>query len=95
MSSDVEISSESDDECFENLTENDVENRSKETKNKNTGKSDKKCEKIFIKYLKKNGHPQKYWLYDPEDLDKHLGTFWFTVRTKKKEKYTVASLKHI
>ena len=94
MSSDVEISSDSDHERFEDLTENDVENRSKEIKNKNTIKSDKKCEKIFMKYLKATGNDVKYWLYDPEDLDRQLGTFWFAVRTKK-EKYTVASLKHI
>ena len=54
--------------------------RSKETKNNNTTKSDKKCEKIFMKYLKSTGNDIKYWLYDPEDLDKQLGTFWFAVR---------------
>ena len=58
---------------------------------KNTKKTEKKCERCLMSYLKQKSKPQNFSNFE----DKILGKFWFETKTKKGEKYTVSSLKHL
>ena len=62
---------------------------------KNTVKSDAKCERILVAYLKQLEKADSYWEYDNSELDKILGKFWFAARNQKGDYYSVSSLKHI
>ena len=62
---------------------------------KNTVKSDAKCERILVAYLKEMKLNENFWEYNLEDLDKTLGKFWFAAHSHKGDHYTVSSLKHI
>lgn len=84
---------------FVDYEEEQIDEIQEEQKNNNTMKSDKKCEKIFMDYLQAMWHTKvdnfEYWNYPTELLDKILRKFWFAVRQKSKDYYTVSSLKHL
>ena len=61
----------------------------------NTVKSDAKCERILIAYLKQTHQSEDYISYSEVQLDKILGNFWFAARNQKGDYYSVSSLKHI
>ena len=56
---------------------------------KNTVKSDAKCERILVAYLRKTKLNENFCTYDNGELDKTLGKFWFAARNQKGNYYTV------
>ena len=62
---------------------------------KNTKKSERKYERCLIDYFKQKGKLTNFWTFTEPELDKILGKLWFEAKTKKGEKYTVSSLRHL
>lgn len=83
----------------ESIEDNRLEEIREGLKKQNTVKSDKKCDKIFVDYLQHRWIDKvpslEYWTYDYALLDTILCKFWFEVRQKNKDRYTVNSLKHL
>lgn len=81
------------------LNDDELDQERQKVKKKNTVKSDRKCDKILIDYLKQVWSTKvenyEYWTYSPELIDKILTKFWFEVRQKNRDRYTVNSLKHL
>ena len=80
---------------FCELTDQDLSELQDDLDPKNTVKSDAKCERIIIAYLKQIKSTTNYWEYENSELDKILGKFWFAARNQKGDYYSVSSLKHI
>ena len=68
-----------------------------DNENKNTVKSEKKVDRIFIKYLNQINKPENYWNFTIKELDKTLATFCFAGAPQKEgsDHYTMSSLHHI
>ena len=80
---------------FDDISDDELEDIRHGLASKNTNKSNKKCETLLQAYLIAKKKDPSYWLYDEPTLDQILGKFWFEVRTKKGDKYTVSNLKHL
>ena len=84
-----------DEDRFEDFDDETIAKMRHDNQPKNTTKSNSKCEKIFITYLKSKKMDDNYTTYNTETLDRILGKFWFEVRQANKQHYTVQSLHHI
>ena len=82
-------------ERFEDFTDESIEEMRQQLRPKNTVKSNDKCEKIFLSYLKSKKLNTHYADYTVQELDKILGKFWFEVRQTNKKHYRVQSMHHI
>lgn len=86
-------------EHFQNLNDNDLEELRLGLKNKNTTKSEQKCEKVLMAYLCSKPELKDtnldYWLWEVKDLNYWLSKFWFEVRTAEGNYYRVSSLEHL
>lgn len=69
------------DQRHADISDEALEKKRKELKNKNTEKLDKKCETMLMNYLTHKGLNANYWEMDEEELCKVLSKFWFEVRT--------------
>ena len=87
----------SDNEHFRLVNDDTVKEILSGNENANTAKSEKKVDKILVKYLKETNQDEKFAQYSIEDLDKMLGCFWFATSPEKQgsDHYTVSSLHHI
>ena len=85
----------SDVERFPDFDSNEIATKREGAKKKNTEKSDKKCEKIFMQWLHHHKFNEAYWEQDVETLNVRLSKFWFEARTVNGDYYTTASLGHI
>ena len=60
------------------LTDDDLESKSKQCKNDNTLKSERKADKAFTTFLLAMGvEDTDYWSYDEPQLNSCLAKFWF------------------
>lgn len=93
------MSDEEDENRFVDYDSDGIEQERQKVKRKNTEKSDKKCDKVFVEYLHQTCSDKvpnyEYWNYDPTLLDGILCKFWFAARRQNKDRYTIASLKHL
>ena len=65
------------------LNDDELEQKAKQSKNKNTERSEKRANTAFTKFLEACGLKDdelEYWKFSPEDLDTHLAKFWFGAR---------------
>ena len=86
----------SEEERFGEVDEDFVRQMAAAAENPNTRKSDEKCEKIYLKYLKQtNESDANYWEWTPDKLNNSLSKFWFAARNVEGDYYRVSSLKHI
>ena len=87
----------SDCDRFRVLDDSTIKNILSDNENVNTQKSEKKVNKIIVKYLKQTNQDKNYTKYSIEDLDKMLGCFWFAASPEKEgsDHYTILSLHHI
>lgn len=88
------------DSRFCEMTDEAVDQVREDVQKKNTLKSDKNANKLFIEYLKQRWSEEvendfNYWKYDPSLLDKILEKFWFETRQQNGERYTVNSLQNL
>ena len=81
--------------CFREFSDEQLQDLQEDLDPANTIKSDAKCERILIAYLKQIGKSVTYLKYSHEELNKVLGKFWFAATPTKGQHYTVSSLKHI
>ena len=68
---------------FLNMTDEELEEKSKRCKNYNTMKAEECADKAFKTFLIANGCDQNdtdYWFFDEPTLDKYLSKFWFCAR---------------
>ena len=80
---------------FEEIDDKELELIRFGTVPKNTKKREKKCERCLMEYFKQKGKPQDYCDFEEPELDKILDKSGFEAKTKKGDKYTVASLRHL
>ena len=87
----------SDSERFRQVNNTLLQGIMNDNENKNTAKSERKVDKILVKYLQQNGKSEEYTKYSVENLDRMLGEFWFAASPEKEgcDHYTVSSLHHI
>lgn len=84
---------------FADYSDDELEQEREKVKKKNTMKSDKKTEKVFLEYLREKWLPDKkvpdlnYWDYSVELLDQILCKYWFEVRQVNGDMYNINSLK--
>ena len=63
---------------------------------KNTLQVEKTAETLLLCYLEEQQPPNTdYWSYPDDKLDKILVKFWFSLRKKESNKYTVSTLQNI
>ena len=60
---------------FDEIDDNELDMIRMGLVSRNTKKSEKKCERCLIVYLKQKGKSPKFWSYSEEELDKVLGKF--------------------
>ena len=78
---------------FGNLNITEIEQKEDELRNINSIKNEKKAVETFKSYLKSiNIENTDFFTYTEEELDGHLATFWWNVRTQKGDKYKASSL---
>ena len=88
-------------QCFENITDDNVQEKHNKVMKRNTVKGEKTAQKQLREYLAFVGESDtKFWEYTCEQLDSHLTKFWFAARleksdpaTGKPKKYKIQSLK--
>lgn len=85
---------------FEEINDEDLEQRREDLQKENTVKCDKKVNKLFVEYLQvrcseKVQNNFDYWTYPDELLDEILCKFWFETRQVNGDRYNINSLKNI
>ena len=65
------------------MNDSDLEVKTKQCKNDNTEKSERRAHKAFTNYLLAMGCPEEatdYWNFTEPELDRYLSKFWFGAR---------------
>lgn len=88
------------DSRFDELNDDEMEEKREGLKKENTVKCDKKIHKMFTEYLRDRWSDRveenfDYWTYSNELLDEILCKFWFETRQVNGERYNINSLKGI
>ena len=82
---------------FEDISDKTLQEKQQGVRNKNTIKSDEKCEQILVNYIevKHKDLDLNYWEWDPKVINDVLSKFWFAARNEQGDRYRVSTLKHI
>lgn len=89
------------DSRFGEYSDDELEEERNKLKRKNTLKSDKKTEKVFVQYLTERWLPTgeientEYRNYSEELLDKILCKYWFEVRQVNSDMYNINSMRSL
>lgn len=75
-----------------NITDEQLQEKREDLKNKNTIKANKKADKVFSMWLRLRGIHTDYWDLSVSELDDILCKFYFEVRTEEGERYKTSSL---
>ena len=73
-----------------------INEKEHELKNSNSLKNEKKAVDAFKAYLEQiDAESTDFFVFNEDELDGHLATFWWNARTKKGDKYKASSLETI
>ena len=82
---------------FEDISDETLQQKQEGVRNKNTIKSDEKCERILVNYIatRHKDLDLNYWDWEPKLINDVLSKFWFAARNEEGDRYRVSTLKHI
>ena len=83
--------------CFAVFSDDEIKKKQFKQIPKNTLKSEKNADTIFMKYLQEQENilNMDYTVYPDDELDKILVKFWFSLRKTSGEKYLISILQNI